>query len=130
MRNKLFLTFFLISISSYKSINTSGIQELQHYATTTITLTLTTCSGFASRCMLDDSANIRNTPIYDMAMESSRHIIVDYQNKMHMHIVMKELQNNLINIMLRSIVFLSTADLVHRTRAHSKEAGVYIFLLI
>ena len=47
-----------------------------------------------------------------------------------MHIVMKELQNNLINIMLRSIVFLSTADLVHRTRAHSKEAGVYIFLLI
>ena len=80
--------------------------------------------------MIDDSANIRNTPIYDMAMESSRHIIVDYQNKMHMHIVMKELQNNLINIMLRSIVFLSTADLVHRTRAHSEEAGVYIFLLI
>ena len=34
----------------------------------------------------DDSANIRNTPIYDMAMESSRHIIVDYQNKMQMHI--------------------------------------------
>ena len=80
--------------------------------------------------MIDDSANIRNTSIYDMAMESSRHIIVDYQNKMHMHIVMKELQNNLINIMLRSIVFLSTADLVHRTRAHSKEAGAYIFLLI
>ena len=80
--------------------------------------------------MIDDSANIRNTSIYDMAMESSRHIIVDYQNKMHMHIVMKELQNNLINIMLRSIVFLSTADLVHRTRAHSKEAVVYIFLLI
>ena len=80
--------------------------------------------------MIDDSANIRNTSIYDMAMESSRHIIVDYQNKMHMHIVMKELQNNLINIMLRSIVFLSTADLVHRTRAHSKEAGGYIFLLI
>ena len=79
--------------------------------------------------MIDDSANIRNTSIYDMAMESSRHII-DYQNKMHMHIVMKELQNNLINIMLRSIVFLSTADLVHRTRAHSEEAGVYIFLLI